>query len=68
MVCIFSVLLVLLWNECLLTSFFVCVLRYALVLHAVWSINSFAHRYVYKPYDKNVQPSENLLVAFFVAG
>jgi len=63
-----TVLPVLLWNESFWTSYCICILRYVLVLHATWSVNSFAHFFGDKPYDKSIQPSENPFVAFFAVG
>lgn len=45
-----------------------CFVRYAITLNFTWSVNSFAHLYGNKPFDKNIFPSENKLVAFFAIG
>lgn len=57
-----------LWGEGFMASYMLCVLRYCLVLHATWAVNSFAHMFGDRPYDKNINPSENPLVAIFAAG
>ena len=58
-----------LWNESLITSFFVAgCLRYVLVLHNTWVVNSAAHLYGSRPYDEKINPSENRLVAFLSVG
>eukprot|EP01127_Copromyxa_protea_P006190 TRINITY_DN15_c0_g3_i1.p2 TRINITY_DN15_c0_g3~~TRINITY_DN15_c0_g3_i1.p2 ORF type:complete len:314 (+),score=52.30 TRINITY_DN15_c0_g3_i1:65-1006(+) len=57
------------WNESLAAGIFVCgALRYALVLHATWTVNSVAHQYGDRPYDKNINPRENGWVSFFALG
>ncbi|XP_068927399.1 stearoyl-CoA desaturase [Petaurus breviceps papuanus] len=43
-------------------------LRYAFVLNATWLVNSAAHMYGTRPYDKNINPRENILVALGAAG
>lgn len=41
------------WNESAATAFLVCgVLRYVANLHAIYCINSFAHLWGTKPYDR----------------
>lgn len=58
-----------LWHENLITSFFVAgCLRYCLVLHNTWLVNSAAHLYGGRPYDNLINPAENRLVAFFSVG
>ena len=43
-------------------------LRYVLVLHATWLVNSAAHFYGYQPYDAAIPPRENLLVSIGAVG
>jgi stearoyl-CoA desaturase (delta-9 desaturase) len=43
-------------------------LKYVLVLHATWLVNSAAHFYGYQPYDNQNPPRENPLVAFAAMG
>lgn len=58
-----------LWGESIINSFFVCsILRYTLNLHATWLVNSAAHMWGNKPYDKTINPSENKLVVFLAFG
>ena len=48
------------WNESLLIAFTGCsCLRLAVTLHTTWCINSVAHLYGYKPYDKSLHAFEN---------
>lgn len=57
------------WGESLLNAFFVCALfRYAFILNVTWLVNSAAHKWGGKPYDKNIKPSENMSVALFAFG
>ncbi|XKL62350.1 hypothetical protein PGB90_002183 [Kerria lacca] len=45
-----------------------CLLRYMGVLNVTWSVNSFAHIWGTRPYDKRIRPVENLGVAIFALG
>ncbi|XP_075697691.1 stearoyl-CoA desaturase isoform X2 [Rhinoderma darwinii] len=57
------------WGESLYTAFYVpCLLRYALVLNATWLVNSAAHMYGNRPYDKTINPRENRFVALGAIG
>jgi stearoyl-CoA desaturase (delta-9 desaturase) len=57
------------WNDTFLNGFFVAgCLRYVLVLHFTWLVNSAAHTHGNKPYDKNIEARENNFVAFFAIG
>ena len=39
-------------------------LRYCLVLHETWLVNSAAHLNGIRPYDDSINPAENRIVAF----
>lgn len=41
-----------LWNETFVNAFCVNIFRYILTLNATWLVNSAAHLYGHKPYDK----------------
>lgn len=56
------------WNESHSVNFMALILRYTLTLNFTWSVNSFAHIFGNKPYNKNIMPSENKFVAFFALG
>nr|XP_022319332.1 acyl-CoA desaturase-like isoform X2 [Crassostrea virginica]XP_022319333.1 acyl-CoA desaturase-like isoform X2 [Crassostrea virginica] len=57
------------WGESLWNSYFLAaLLRYCLLLNATWSVNSFAHLWGTKPYDKRINPAENLSVALSAVG
>ena len=47
------------WMESIKIGFFISVLRYVCVLHFTWLVNSAAHMFGMKPYDKNIGPAEN---------
>merc|ERR1719244_1796705 len=58
-----------LFGETFLNSFFVCALfRYCVTLNVTWLVNSAAHMWGMKPYDKNINPAENLSVAILAVG
>lgn len=58
-----------LWNENFWISWYTAgVFRYTLTLNMTWLVNSAAHIWGMKPYDKNIAPSENLLVALAAQG
>ena len=56
------------WNESMVATFFVENLRCVLVLHGTWLINSAAHIYGNRPYDPNINPTENILVSISSQG
>lgn len=57
------------WGETFPHSLFVAtLLRYALVLNVTWLVNSAAHLYGYRPYDKTINPRENILVSLGAVG
>jgi len=43
-------------------------LRYAFTLHCTWCVNSFAHLHGDRPYDKSINPAENLMVSILAMG
>lgn len=57
------------WGESLEISYFVCaVFRYTLALNFTWLVNSAAHLWGNKPYDRFINPAENLLVSIGAMG
>jgi len=52
----------LLWGEPLLTAFMVAIFRYIFFLNAEWCVNSVAHTFGNRPYDKDILPTESLFV------
>ncbi|XP_011495902.1 PREDICTED: stearoyl-CoA desaturase 5-like [Ceratosolen solmsi marchali] len=43
-------------------------MRYAFVLNATWCVNSVAHMFGWRPYDKMIAPTENLLISYVTGG
>ena len=57
------------WEESIVSSYLVAgCLRYCLVLHGTWLVNSAAHLYGSHPYDESINPAENKFVAFCAVG
>ncbi|CAL7934093.1 unnamed protein product [Xylocopa violacea] len=56
------------WNENLIVSYSVTLFRYTIVLHSTWLVNSIAHRWGMKPYDKHCGSTENKMVPLLIAG
>ncbi|XP_050816227.1 stearoyl-CoA desaturase [Gopherus flavomarginatus] len=57
------------WGESLCNSFFLpTILRYVVVLNATWLVNSAAHMFGNRPYDRYISPRENRLVTFGALG
>ncbi|CAH1405201.1 unnamed protein product [Nezara viridula] len=57
------------WNETIWNSFIICyVARYITLLNATWCVNSVAHFYGTRPYDKNIPPVENKFVSIITHG
>lgn len=60
---------VLAWNEDPIVALFVCFFARAVIsLNCTWLVNSAAHLYGTRPFDKTLFPVENLVVAFFAVG
>nr|AFP97552.1 stearoyl-CoA desaturase 1b [Sparus aurata] len=57
------------WGESLAVAYFVPgLLRYTVMLNATWLVNSAAHIWGNRPYDKTINPRENALVALSAIG
>lgn len=57
------------WGESRWNAFFVAaILRWVFQLNSTWLVNSAAHIWGQKPYDKNISPAENVLVSFLAIG
>ncbi|XP_076239523.1 acyl-CoA Delta-9 desaturase-like [Calliopsis andreniformis] len=56
------------WNEKALYAWYVTVFRYTLTLNLTWLVNSAAHIWGMKPYDRTIGPTENVSVALFAIG
>nr|AGO45843.1 acyl-CoA desaturase HvirKPVE [Heliothis virescens] len=58
-----------LWGETKMVALFVCLfLRYIMTVHAFFIVNSVAHKWGTKPYDKSIKPVETKLVSFLATG
>lgn len=58
-----------LWGESAWNAYFVCALcRYVSVLNGTWLVNSAAHLWGQKPYDKHINPVETKPVCFAALG
>jgi len=58
-----------LWGETLWKAYFIgFALRYVILLNATWCVNSVAHMWGNRPYDKYISPAENHLVSFVAGG
>uniref|UniRef100_A0A2D4KYW2 stearoyl-CoA 9-desaturase n=1 Tax=Micrurus paraensis TaxID=1970185 RepID=A0A2D4KYW2_9SAUR len=56
------------WGETFLISFLLSILRYTSTLNASWLVNSVAHIYGNRPYDRHINPRENHFVIFGALG
>lgn len=57
------------WGETLHNSFYISLmLRWVFGINCTWLINSAAHFYGDKPYDKRIKPTNNVLVSMFILG
>lgn len=57
-----------LWGETFLNAFFINMLRYCCGLNITWLVNSAAHFFGDKPYDRFINPVENKHVSFLALG
>ncbi|XP_070544740.1 acyl-CoA desaturase-like [Ptychodera flava] len=57
------------WGETTWNAFYVCgLMRYAFTLHVTWCVNSLAHMFGNKPYDRFINPTENSFVVVTALG
>lgn len=57
------------WNETWMNAFCVAAMfRWTGVLNVTWCVNSAAHKWGSRTYDKNINPSNNISVAAFALG
>ncbi|EEB11651.1 fatty acid desaturase, putative [Pediculus humanus corporis] len=55
-------------NETFWNAWYISIFRYMLSLHITWLVNSAAHIWGVKPYDKNISSSENATVGILAMG
>uniref|UniRef100_A0A1B0CZP1 Fatty acid desaturase domain-containing protein n=1 Tax=Phlebotomus papatasi TaxID=29031 RepID=A0A1B0CZP1_PHLPP len=64
-----TIIPIMLWNEDPIRSFIACyVTRTTLALNFTWFVNSLAHLYGTRPYDKTILPVQSQFVSFFGLG
>ncbi|XP_051154965.1 acyl-CoA Delta-9 desaturase-like [Leptopilina boulardi] len=64
-----TVVPVFLWNETwYLAIISQCFMRYNFVINAISSVNSVAHMFGYKPYDRTIQPRDSKLAQLLTQG
>ncbi|RWS03008.1 stearoyl-CoA desaturase 5-like protein, partial [Dinothrombium tinctorium] len=64
-----TVIPVVIWRETFITSFMIAFMaRYCLALHMTWLVNSAAHMWGYRPYDRKIGARENIFVAIGAMG
>nr|ABA39443.1 delta-9 desaturase [Diaprepes abbreviatus] len=63
-----SIIPVVFWGETLMNAYCLNILRYVSCLHGTWLVNSAAHMWGSKPYDKYISSVENVFVSFFAVG
>lgn len=56
------------WNEMFINAFCINMSRYCFTLNATWLVNSAAHLFGGKPYDRFINPAENISVSIFALG
>lgn len=57
------------WDENPIVALFVCYFaRSIIALNGTWSVNSAAHLFGTRPFDKTMFPAENWVVSFFSVG
>ena len=56
------------WNENLEVAIMANALRYVMLLHQAWSVNSAAHLFGYRFYEQSIEPRENRWVVYLSLG
>uniref|UniRef100_H2YF36 Fatty acid desaturase domain-containing protein n=1 Tax=Ciona savignyi TaxID=51511 RepID=H2YF36_CIOSA len=56
------------WGEALSSSFFICMARYCFLLNSISMVNSVAHIWGNRPYDKDIGPADNKITAVLAIG
>jgi stearoyl-CoA desaturase (Delta-9 desaturase) len=65
---VFPMLLVVYFGDTFAVGFYGNTFRYILGLHLVWLVNSYAHMFGSKPFDKNISPTDGYIVGFLALG
>ncbi|CAL1672393.1 unnamed protein product [Lasius platythorax] len=53
------------WSRAIISQVFI---RYMITLNSVWTINSIAHAWGTRPYNKNIKPADNNFVNYVTVG
>ncbi|XP_030022752.1 acyl-CoA Delta(11) desaturase [Manduca sexta] len=56
------------WDESFNVAWHMTMLRYIINLNTIFLVNSVAHMWGYKPYDKNIAPTQNYIATFATLG
>ncbi|KAL0880082.1 hypothetical protein ABMA27_002574 [Loxostege sticticalis] len=56
------------WGETLNNAWHLNILRYVAVLHVTFCVNSVAHKWGYKSYDRNILPAQNVQLSIAALG
>ena len=57
------------WNENFFNAYILCyAFRYVFTVNATFNINSLAHLWGSKPYNKTINPTKNFIVVFAISG
>nr|AHW98358.1 fatty acyl desaturase [Grapholita molesta] len=56
------------WDETFSSAFFVTVLRVIVSLHVTFLVNSFAHAFGNRPYDRYIKPSQSIPISLATLG
>ncbi|KAJ9593734.1 hypothetical protein L9F63_014707, partial [Diploptera punctata] len=57
-----------LWGVEPWTAWYITMMRWIIIVNGTWCVNSVAHLWGSKPYDKYINPTENLFVSTITAG
>ncbi|EFN76591.1 Acyl-CoA desaturase [Harpegnathos saltator] len=53
------------WGRAIISQVFI---RYMITLNSIWSINSIAHAWGHRPYDRHIKPADNKIVNIILNG
>ncbi|KAH0999903.1 hypothetical protein HUJ05_000008 [Dendroctonus ponderosae] len=56
------------WKETFLNAFSLNIVRYLIIVHNTFTINSFAHRFGYRPYNRFIVPGDSLNLSLVTCG
>ncbi|KAL6427784.1 hypothetical protein ACFW04_008308 [Cataglyphis niger] len=53
------------WSRAIISQVFI---RYMITLNTVWTVNSIAHAWGTRPYNKNIKPTDNNIINYVTIG